>query len=398
MGTQTDITCLDGRDVVALDGNLLVAGRVVIDDGLPVLAVLRELNGVAVNLVDARFGACVAVVDDEAVDAVSALSIEHHLVVGRDVAPLRGGLRGIGHAVDYLAGHLGGVRRAAEADYRLALQDIVNGVLCGLIGKDVEGLGGIDRRAHLVRGGYGQADFAFYARLDRDGLVGQSARCKLNAFGESPFIAGGVTGALSRHRHLFARQDIALGGDGIRYPWSRRSGIADLQFAGRLLGAVLHDGHDEHRDGCVRAVAFEARDVEALVAGLSDECLRPVHRLRIDVEVVEVLVPVVFPSDADVAAFLAEDACRAEFANLDSRRCVIDGQHSHLADVHPEVCRCGSRLHVECQHVDGLAVEGREVEVANGPAVHGRGLAAKRHVGLHGTFRREHGLQVEAAR
>ena len=40
MGTQADIAGLDGSDIVALDGDLLVSGCVVVHYGLPVLSVL----------------------------------------------------------------------------------------------------------------------------------------------------------------------------------------------------------------------------------------------------------------------------------------------------------------------------------------------------------------------
>ena len=62
-----------------------------------------------------------------------------------------------------------------------------------------------------------------------------------------------------------------------------------------LLYAVLHDRYYKHRHVVVVAVALEAWNVEALVACLSDECLLAIDCLSVDVEVVEVLVPGVFP-------------------------------------------------------------------------------------------------------
>ena len=209
--TQTDVACLDGSDVVALDGNLLVAGRAVIDDGLPVRTVLRELDGVEVYLVNTRLGACVAVVDDEAVHAVCAFAVEDHLIVGGDVAPLGTGLCGARHAIDNLAWHLGRVRRAAEAEHRLAFQYVIDGVLGCCIGEDVEGLGCVFCGADGIRGSNGEAHLAFFLSDDGYRLLSEGAALsQMNALGQCPLIAGGMACALGCHGHCLAYQDVAL--------------------------------------------------------------------------------------------------------------------------------------------------------------------------------------------
>ena len=390
VGTQTDEACLDGSDVVALDGNLLVAWRVVVDNGLPRLAVLRELDGVGVNLVHSRLGAGIAVVDDKAVHAVGAFAVEDHFVVGRDVAPLGAGGRGVRHAVDNLAGHLGGVGGAAVADHRLALQHVVDGLHGRGIGIDVEGLGGVVRGAHVVRGSHAEADLAFFLADDGHGLLCEAAAgSQLNAFGECPLVGRGVACAVGCDGDAFANEYIALRRDGVRYSRSRGSRIVYTKLAGLLRLAILHDRLHEHHDVAVGTVALEAGNVEALVAGLSDEHLLSADGLSVDVEVVEVGCPGVLPGDADVASLFAQHTCRGEVVDLDGSRSIVGRQHSDAAQVERKLSAAGLGLDVHAKHVDGLAVQGGEVEAGNRPVAYGCRRAFQDDVGLGGALRRD---------
>ena len=102
---------------------------------------------------------------------------------------------------------------------------------------------------------------------------------------------------------------------------------------------------------------------------------------------VEVGRPGVLPRDADVTPLLAEHTCRGEVADLDGSRSIVGRQHGDAAQVEAELGDAGCCVDVDAEHVDGLAVQGREVEAGYRPAAHGRRGALQGHVGLGGALR-----------
>ncbi len=199
-------------------------------------------------------------------------------------------------------------------------------------------------------------------------LISSSTWLELQALWQNPLPSCRSTCTLSCDMCRFTYFEVAL---------TQREGnyrsctlrIVELDALSRLLLHILHDRNYFHLEEIIYAITNECRNIESLATSLTYQSALAIFMLLIDIEVIEVVVIGIIPSQTNIILFCTESSCRCKVLNVNACRSITCWQHCELTEFQLIVRNLCLTLHVEGNHIDGLAIECSQVIVGDGPTI-----------------------------
>ena len=351
---QLHVTCLVRRNVVGLDA--LAYTIFSINHCCPGLTVVRQLNLIVVDLFNTTLRTIVTIIDTETIDTICALAIEDSPTFALQCTPLITGFGWISYAINNLPRCLFIVGRVRVFNHRLVFYYVENS--CSIFfSNNVDNLLSGFRCTNNVSNLYSNFHLTRLLSYYEDSLlISSSTRLELQALWQDPLPSSRLTCTLSCDRCIFTYFEVAL---------TQREGnyrsctlrIVELDALSRLLLHILHDRNYFHLEEIIYAITNECRNIESLATSLTYQDALAIFMLLIDIEVIEVVVIGIIPSQTNIILFCTESSCRCKVLNVNAFRSITCWQHCELTEFQLIVRNLCLTLHVEGNHIDGLAIE-----------------------------------------
>ena len=187
-------------------------------------------------------------------------------------------------------------------------------------------------------------------------LISRSTWLEVQALWQNPLPSSRFTCTLSCDRCSFTNFEVTLTQREGNYRSSTLR-IVELDTLSRLLLHILHYRNYFHLEEIIYAITNECRNIESLATSLTYQSALAIFILLIDIEVIEVVVIGIIPCQTNITLFCTESSCRCKVLNGNACRSISCWQHSEFTEFQLIVRNLSLTLHVEGNHIDGLAIE-----------------------------------------